>query len=293
MEIGQRGAEPTAVPARDIEVGTSGGLTLRGRWWPRPDPRGTLVIAHGFGEHGGTFRHVAESLGPALAIDIVAVDFRGHGRSPGRRGVVRRYEELTDDLQRVMDWTARRRPDLPRFVLGHSNGGQIALRSALANPTAIDGLIVSNPALRIALPIPPHKLILGRFLLRHAPWVTLNSPMRVHLLTRDPEVQRAHRADRLRHHRISAPLFFGMVDGGEMLLAHAQEIRIPTLLIVGGQDPVVDPTAARELYDHLGSDDKTLLLYPRMLHEPLNELGREQVLDDVAQWIEGRLTRES
>ncbi len=289
MKIGQRGAATAAAPARDIEVGTSGGLTLRGRWWPRPDPRGTLVIAHGFGEHGGTFRHVAESLGPALAIDVVAVDFRGHGRSPGRRGVVRRYDELTDDLHGVLEWTARRRPDLPRFLLGHSNGGQVALRSALANPAPINGLIVSNPALRIALPIPPYKLKLGRFLLQHAPWITLNSPMRVHLLTRDPEVQRQHLADRLRHHRMSAPLFFGMVEGGEMLLRRAAEIRVPTLLIVGGQDPVVDPAAARQLYDHLGSEDRTLLLYPKMLHEPLNELGREQVLDDVVRWIEGRL----
>ncbi|MHB1555962.1 MAG: alpha/beta hydrolase [Isosphaeraceae bacterium] len=291
MKIGQGGAAPAAAPARDIEVGASGGLTLRGRWWPRPDPRGTLVLAHGFGEHGGTFRRVAESLGPALGIDVVAVDFRGHGRSPGRRGVVRRYDELTDDLHRVLEWTAHRHPDLPRFLLGHSNGGQVALRSALADPAAVDGLIVSNPALRIALPIPPHKLKLGRFLLRHAPWVTLNSPMRVHLLTRDPEIQREHRADRLRHHRMSAPLFFGMVDGGEMLLARAAEIRVPILLIVGGQDPVVDPAAARELYDRLGGDDKTLLLYPKMLHEPLNELGREQVLDDVARWIEPRLNR--
>ena len=63
-------------------------------------------------------------------------------------------------------------------------------------------------------------------------------------------------------------------------------------MLVGGQDPIVDPAAARELYDRLGSEDKTLLLYPKMLHEPLNELGREQVLDDLARWIEPRLARD-
>ena len=60
-------------------------------------------------------------------------------------------------------------------------------------------------------------------------------------------------------------------------------------MLVGGQDPVLDPTAAREFHDRLGSEDKTLLLYPKMLHEPLNEVGREQVLDDVVRWIEPRL----
>ncbi len=114
--------------------------------------------------------------------------------------------------------------------------------------------------------------------------------MRVEHLTRDPEMQRAHRADRLRHHRISAPLFFGMVEGGEMLMARAGEILAPIVMLVGGQDPIVDPAAAREFYDRLGSTDKTLLLYPKMLHEPLNELGREQVLDDLARWIEPRLS---
>ena len=60
-------------------------------------------------------------------------------------------------------------------------------------------------------------------------------------------------------------------------------------MIVGGQDSVVDPSAARELFDRLGSEDKTLLLYPKMLHEPFNEIGREQVFDDVVRWIEPRL----
>jgi alpha-beta hydrolase superfamily lysophospholipase len=274
---------------RDIEVPSVGGLTLRGRWWRRAEPRGVIVITHGFGEHGGTYRHVAEALGSALDVDVVAVDFRGHGRSPGRRGAIRRYEDLTDDLSSTLNWTARNRPDTPRFLLGHSNGGQVTLRVALSGRAAVDGLIISNPALRIALPIPRHKLRLGRLLLRYAPWVTLPGESRIFYLTRDPEVQRQHRDDRLRHNRISAPYFFGMVEGGEMLIARAGEIRTPIVILVGGQDPVADPTAAREFYDRLGSADKTLLLYPKMLHEPLNELGREQVLNDLVRWLEPRL----
>ncbi|HZW29714.1 MAG TPA: alpha/beta hydrolase, partial [Isosphaeraceae bacterium] len=66
-------------PVREIEVRAADGLRLRGRWWPRAEPSGVLVIAHGFGEHGGAYRHVAEWLGRALDLDVVAVDFRGHG----------------------------------------------------------------------------------------------------------------------------------------------------------------------------------------------------------------------
>jgi alpha-beta hydrolase superfamily lysophospholipase len=284
-----RGNATSATAARFIEVPSADGLTLRGRWWRHAEPRGIVVVAHGFGEHGGTHRRLAESLRGALGLDVVAVDFRGHGRSQGRRGFVRTFDELTDDLTCVMEWAAKARPDAPRFLLGHSNGGQVALRFALSNRFPIDAMIVSNPALRIALPIPPHKVRIGRFLLRYAPWVTLRSKLRAELLTRDPAVQQEHRADPLRHNRMSAPLFFGMIQGGEMLMSRAGEIRNPILMVIGGLDPVVDPTAARELFDRLGSEDKTLLLYPKMLHEPFNDQGREQVLDDLFRWLEPRL----
>jgi alpha-beta hydrolase superfamily lysophospholipase len=289
MMTGQ-GKAAAAGAVRDIEVKAVDGLVLRGRWWRRREPRGAIVIGHGFSEHGGVYRYAAEWLGAALDLDLIAVDQRGHGRSPGRRGVVRRYEDLVDDLSCALEWAARQLPDAPRFLLGHSNGGQVALRLALRCRAPVEGLIISNPALRIALPIPPHKIKLGRWLQRYAPWITLRGETRVELLTRDPEIQREHRADRLRHNRMSAPLYFGIVDGGAMLLARAGEIQAPIVLLVGGQDPVVDPAAAREFFDRLGSEDKTLLLYPKMLHEPLNELGRDQVLDDLARWIEPRLS---
>ncbi len=74
-----------------------------------------------------------------------------------------------------------------------------------------------------------------------------------------------------------------------MLIERAGEMRLPMLMLVGGQDPVVSPSAAREYYDRSGSDDKTLLIYPKMLHEPLNEIGAEQVLDDLVRWIDSHL----
>jgi alpha-beta hydrolase superfamily lysophospholipase len=74
-----------------------------------------------------------------------------------------------------------------------------------------------------------------------------------------------------------------------MVIARAGEIRVPTLILVSGQDPVIDPAAAREFFDRIGSEDKTMHLYPKMLHEPLSELGREQVFDDLVRWLSPRL----
>jgi lysophospholipase len=80
-----------------------------------------------------------------------------------------------------------------------------------------------------------------------------------------------------------------MVAGGEMLVARAGELRLSILLLIGGQDPVINPQATREFHERVGSDDKTLLISPKMLHEPFNELGREQVFDDLSRWLAQRI----
>src|SRR4051794_19051971 len=279
----------TMMDARDITVQTPDGFRITARWWAVSKPRAFVIVAHGFGEHGGAYAHVAEAVGRSVDVDFLALDFRGHGRSPGRRGVVRRYEDLVGDLRSVVAWERRNRGNLPVFVMGHSNGGQVALRFALDPAEGVVGVIVSNPSVRVAMPVPPGKLKLGKILLSLAPWFTLKAEAPSSWLSRDPGMQDFYRADGLRHNRMSAPLFFGMVEGGEMLMSSAGAIRLPILMLIGGQDPVIDPKANREFYDRLGSEDKTLLLYPKMLHEPFNELGREQVLDDVSRWLEPRI----
>ncbi|AGA30480.1 alpha/beta hydrolase [Singulisphaera acidiphila] len=281
----------TQSPPRDVAISTPDGLSLRGWHWTRPNPRGVLVIAHGFGEHGGCYRHVAEALGPALELEILSPDLRGHGRSPGPRGVVKRYEDLISDLHAAVDWARQVQPSLPTYVLGHSNGGQLALRLGLEPDAALDGVIVSNPSLRVATRVALHKLLIGRFLRRFAPAVTLGAKLNATILTSDPDMQREHQVDPLRHSRISAPLFFGMVEGGQLMADRAAEFKIPLLMILGGRDEVVDPEQSRLVFDRIASADKTLRIFPQMLHEPLNELGREQVFADIISWLNPRLDR--
>jgi alpha-beta hydrolase superfamily lysophospholipase len=273
----------------DVTLPAADGTTLKGWFWERPNPRGGLVLSHGLGEHAGCYRHVAETLGPALGIDVLAFDYRGHGRSPGRRGRVRFYDDLTLDLRGALAWYEQQHPGLPQFVLGHSNGGLVALRTILAGGVELAGLILSNPALRLAMPVPTLKRWAGFVLRRVAPGVTLNSALPVEMLTRDLEHLEERLNDPLRHSRISAPLYFGMVEGGSLVLAGAAGIRTPVLLVLGGADPVIDPQTSREFFDRLGSPDKTLRVYPEMLHEPLNELDSDLVLGDLAAWLSARL----
>jgi alpha-beta hydrolase superfamily lysophospholipase len=247
------------------------------------------VISHGLGEHGACYRHVADALGHAAELDVLAFDFRGHGRSPGKRGLVRNYSELEGDLLGALAWVERTRPGLPRFVLGHSNGGLVALRVLLAHGADLTGLILSNPALKVAGPVPGLKRAAGAALRRLAPGVTISTGLGSERMTRDPEMLTERRLDSLRHTRICAEIYYAMVEGGPVVAERGGQITTPTLLLLSGADPVIDSTESRRLFERLGSGDKTLRVYPGMLHECLNEMGREQVLADVADWLTGRL----
>ena len=276
-------------PCRDVTIPEPGRPPLRGWFWPAPRPLGVVVVAHGLGEHGGAYAHVAEALGRSAGVDLLAIDFRGHGRSPGRRGGVARYEDLCDDLRAAVAWAEAERPGLHRFALGHSNGGQVVLRSLLDGGLDVDGIILSNPALRVATPIPRWKLGVGRVLRRFAPGVTLGTEVDLATLTRDPAMIAARRDDPLRHGRVNGPLFFGIVEGGKAISRRAGEVRLPVLLVLGEADPLIDAAFTSTVFDRLGSADKTRLVFPEALHEPLNDLDREAVLAAIGGWIADRL----
>jgi len=265
------------------------GLGLHARSWTLDRPRGVVVIAHGLGEHGGAYAHVAESIRGSAQVDVLAFDFRGHGRSPGNRGVVLRYDELCDDLRSVVAFAATERPGLPRFALGHSNGGQVVLRSILNGGLDVSGIILSNPALRVVTRIPRWKLEVGRMLRRFAPQVTMETSVDLAMLTRDPSMVELRRVDALRHSRINGALFFGLIEGGQLIEQRASEITVPVLLLLGGSDPVVDAGFTARVFDRFGSLDKTKWIDLSMLHEPLNELELELPLAAIGDWIVNRL----
>ena len=60
-----------------------------------------LVIVHGLGEHSGRYQSVVETF-TQEGFSVYGYDHRGHGRSGGQRGHIRRFSELTDDLKHFL-----------------------------------------------------------------------------------------------------------------------------------------------------------------------------------------------
>src|ERR1700724_635410 len=95
-------------------------------WTPDTAPRAVVVLSHGLGEYARRYDHVAQCFGDAGLVTY-ALDHRGHGRSGGKRVLVRDISEYTADFHTLVGIAAADHPGLQLVVLGHSMGGGIVL----------------------------------------------------------------------------------------------------------------------------------------------------------------------
>jgi alpha-beta hydrolase superfamily lysophospholipase len=272
---------------------TADGLTLHLRLGlPERPARGQVLLVHGLGEHSGRYAHVAAALN-ARGWSVSAFDQRGHGQSEGARGVIATADALLRDLAAVIDAVRPRHPG-PLVVLGHSMGGALAARfvaEALGpQPAAwsrpVDGLVLSSPALAARLSTFQRlQLALGERLL---PDLAQRNGIDPRGLSQDPTTVAAYLADPLVHDRISARLARFILDAGEHARRSASRWTVPTLLLWGGSDPVVEPEGSRAFAAAAPSGVLTAQAFGPLRHEIFNETERAAVLMALGSWLDRR-----
>jgi acylglycerol lipase len=69
----------------------------------------------------------------------------GHGSSEGKRVYIDNVDHYVDDvIHHGMD-IQDKHPNLPVFLVGHSMGGMIAVRSVLRHPGFFKGMVLNGP----------------------------------------------------------------------------------------------------------------------------------------------------
>lgn len=250
-----------------------------------PQPRATVLITHGLGEHSARYGHVIEHL-LTHGYEVVTYDIRGHGRSTGRRGDAPSFQAFLDDLSTVVRWVEQRRPAPRLFLYGHSMGGLITLSFAAHAHPPVAGIIAASSWLRLTFQPPWWKLFLGRIMRYIYPGFRQITGLDQTRLSHDQSFLAAMPDLDLSHHQVSARLFYEVLDACEETMRCAPKIEPPLLLLHGQADPVTSWLATREFYEKAGSTNKTLHLYPDFAHETHNELNRQQVLNDITDWLE-------
>jgi alpha-beta hydrolase superfamily lysophospholipase len=274
-----------AIRRTELHFDGAGPHRLFGRTWEAPAVRREIVLVHGYAEHSGRY----ETLGAWLAsrgARVHGYDHQGHGQSEGVRCHVRRFDDFLDDLDRVVERVRRDASGRPLYVIGHSMGGLVACAWARERHPDVAGLIVSSPAL--AAPGGPSggRLVALRLLRRVAPRLSIASELDADGLSRDPAVVAAYLADPLVHLRMTLSLGAELFAAMERTASGGGDVRLPTLMLQGEDDPICSPPASRAFAGSV--PDCRYRSYPGLRHEIFNEPEHESVFGDVQTWIEER-----
>ena len=177
------------------------------------------------------------------------------------------------------------------LLIEYGSGSSTKIRYLLDHPDAVRGAVLSSPYLRLKLRVSPIKLIAGKLISRVLPSLPMRNDLKPEQLTRDVEIQNATRRDPL-YQQIATPRWFTESSAAqETCLRRATEFVTPFLLLFGGADPIADPPAGREFFEHATSKDKQHKQYDGLLHELFHEPERDVVFRDVIGWLDERARR--
>ena len=263
-------------------VTASDGVDLFTRHWTPEQPKANVLILHGTGEHCGRWDHVGRFLADR-GYAVTAFDLRGHGESGGDRFHVDDFDHFVDDVATMTETLDH---DVPLVLYGHSMGGLIATLYLTSDHRQPDLAVLSAPGLDDELPGYLH--LAGEVLGRVVPNLYFDNSIAGEQLSRDPTVGEDYFADPLVQHKATV----GIGREGFAAQREARErvgdIDVPTLVLHGAEDPLVPPRASAP-FAALDCVDRKL--YPGLRHEIHNEPEQDQVLSDIADWLDNNLSR--
>jgi alpha-beta hydrolase superfamily lysophospholipase len=257
--------------------------------WENPLAQGIIIITHGQGEHSESYHRLVDYF-QNDQWTFYGWDLRGHGRSEGKRGYAHSFNDYLADAK-IFYQEVLQDPQVknkPVIFLSHSMGTQIQMRSLIEDssikPTA---QVFSAPLLGLALSIPAFKKKGSAWVAKLLPTLTLWNEIKNDDLSRDPAVIREYEGDVLRHDRLSASVFLGMLENFTFLDSAASQVTGPILVQCPETDPVVSTPAARAFFEKVASTEKVFLIYgDGAKHEMYNDLHRQEVFSDLKKFLD-------
>jgi alpha-beta hydrolase superfamily lysophospholipase len=257
--------------------------------WAQPKPKGLFVITHGHGEHSECYHRLVDGLYES-GWNCISWDWRGHGRSEGKRGYAGHFSHYVWDYQKFLELLSKQEgyKDVPWITLSHSMGGLIQTHELMENKLnlPIKAQVLSAPLFGLRVEVPLVKDIAALTAFHVYPKLTLWNELKPEQFSRDPAILDEYSKDPLRHDRLSPGVYIGFLQAFEFIHKHAPDLKLPTLMQLGGLDTVVSNVAAEQFFDALGSPLKTKHVYHDSLHEIYNDLDRQNCFNDILNFIQ-------
>ena len=287
-------------------------------WEPEAPVRAVVQLVHGVAEHIGRYDAFARFL-CAHGIAAAGTDHLGHGltvKDESEKGWFAEsngWDKIVLDEKTLRDTLKKKYPGVPLILLGHSMGSFMARTYIGEYPDDFDLCILSGTGHTPGAVCRAGRMIARREIRRHGSKYRsmtlqnmafgsylkgIENPIGANdWICRDEAVIRAYDEDPLCGFVGTAGLMYDMMSGLALIgsNSHMMKMRkdLPILFIAGEADPVGSwGKGVRTVFDRfkgIGMQDVTIKMYPEMRHEVLNELGREQVWNDVLSWIDGKL----
>jgi len=273
--------------ANQFTISTSDGLGLQTETWTPKNPKAVIVLVHGFSEYYGRYPHVVDFF-TEKGFAFWAFDRRGHGHSDGEKGHMPSLDAEMDDIQMQIDKAKSEYPNLPVFLYGHSQGGNLGLNFILRRKPNIQGAVITSPWLRLVQEPPAVVKTVAGFLQKILPKFQLKQG--ITSLSRDPEVDKKYAVDPLVHLLISLKGAKETMDGGNWLMDYKQPIDLPLLLMHGTGDLVTDWKATEAFFENTGKS-VDFELWEGWYHEMHNELEKGKFLRYMSDWLSGQVAR--
>jgi acylglycerol lipase len=264
-----------------------GGLKIHTRSWrAQGNAKAVIILIHGFNAHSGYMQGPGDQFA-ANGFAAYALDLRGRGKSEGERFYVEEFSDYLGDVDKLVEIARSEHPGLPVYVLGHSAGGVIASSYVFEHQQQIAGLVCESFALDVGLPHLVQLALQGlSHLTPHLHVFALNNAD----FSRDPKAVEAMNNDPLiAKESQPAETASEMLKAAERLKENMPRFTAPVLILHGTDDRATRPAGSQYFYDHASSTDKTLKLYEGHYHDLLNDVGKENVLEDIQNWLGKRI----
>jgi alpha-beta hydrolase superfamily lysophospholipase len=275
----------------------SAGVEIYFHEWPVATSKAIVQIAHGLGEHARRYDHMAATLNRA-GFSVYADDHRGHGQtglgqiannqtkklgSLGAGGMEATFSQVAEFSKLIKS----ENPGKPLVLLGHSWGSFIAQKIINNNSELYDAVVLSGSALTM-----PGYLATGDF---NKVWKKLPGSTGYEWLSRDVEVQKKFVADPLTF-LAAAMQVFGIANSLKLFGKPSKNVRsdLPILVQVGEADPIGGEYSNKALVEayrkNAGTKDIELFVYHDARHEIYNELNKDEIIADLIEWINSRIS---
>ena len=264
-------------------INSSGKKIFFREWEIKGQPKKNILIIHGLGEHSGRYKEFAEFY-IKKGIGVYALDLQGHGKSEGKRGHIKSFEEYLDSIENLLVFIRKKFLDIPIILFGHSLGGLIGLNFLIERESKeIESAVISSPWIETAIKVPEYLIIIQKILKRVFPSLRLNNRLISNHLSKNKDIVSEYDKDELVHNKISLKLYSEVMRSIDNVKEKASRIKIKTLLYHGESDKIISSNGTLKISKQLKKHK--IKLYENVYHEPHNDLEKEEIYQDILEFI--------